>query len=90
MSIKSATFNHQGLFKGTLLSLKNKPLCLKGLIYLITRATEIIKYRHKGDIETFSLRLNVRPYNKLDKKVADFKECKEELITPHNTKCFHH
>jgi len=36
-----------------------------------------------------SLGLNIRPYNKLDKEVADFKEYKEELTTPHNTKCFY-
>jgi len=28
----------------------------------------------------------MRPYNKLNKEVIDFREYKGELITPHNTK----
>jgi len=31
----------------------------------------------------------MRPYNRLDKEVVDFKECKEELTTPYNTECFY-
>jgi len=31
----------------------------------------------------------MRPYNRLDKKVVDFKEYKEELIMPHNIECFY-
>jgi len=50
---------------------------------------KIVKRRHKGDIKIFSLRLNIRPYNRLDKEVVDFKECKEGLTEPHNTKYFH-
>jgi len=42
---------------------------------------KIVKCRHKGDVKTLSLRLNMRPYNKSDKEVADFKECKEGLAT---------
>jgi len=40
-------------------------------------------------IKLFSGRLNIRPYNKLDKEVIDFKEYKKGLTTPHNTKCFY-
>ena len=41
-------------------------------------------------IKLFSSRLNIKPYNKLDKGVVDFREYKEGLITPYNTKCFHY
>jgi len=50
---------------------------------------KIIKRRHKGNIKMFSLKLNIRPYNRLDKEVIDFKEYKEGLTEPHNTKCFY-
>ena len=51
---------------------------------------KIIKSRRKGDVKIFSLRLNTRPYNRLDKEVVDFKECKGGLTTPHNIKCFYY
>jgi len=35
-------------------------------------------------LKLLSGRLNTRPYNRLDKEVADFKECKEELTTLYN------
>jgi len=73
-----------------LLSFKNKPLGLKDLIHFIIRTTKIIKRRYKGDVKMFSLGLNIRPYNKLDKEVADFKEYKEGLIMPYNTECFYY
>jgi len=41
-------------------------------------------------IKFFSDRLNIRPYNKLDKEVADFREYKEGLITPYDIKCFYY
>jgi len=37
-----------------------------------------------------SLRLNIRPYNRLDKEIIDFKEYKEGLTMPHNTKRFYY
>ena len=40
-------------------------------------------------IKFLSNRLNIKPYNRLNKEVIDFKECKEELITPYNTKYFY-
>jgi len=42
---------------------------------------KIIKRRFKGDIKTLSLGLNIRPYNRSDKEVVDFRECKEGLVT---------
>jgi len=41
-------------------------------------------------IKPLSNRLNIRPYNRLDKEVIDFKEYKEELITLHDIKCFYY
>jgi len=32
----------------------------------------------------------MKPYNRLDKEVRDFKEYKEGLITPHSTKYFYY
>ena len=39
--------------------------------------------------KSLSFRLNIRPYNKLNKEVIDFRECKEGLIMPRDTKCFY-
>jgi len=41
------------------------------------KAIKIVKYRRKSNIKTLSLRLNTRPYDRLDKEVTDFRECKE-------------
>ena len=54
--------------------------------FLKAKIIKIIKCRHKGNIKTLSLKLNTRPYNRLDKEVIDFKECKEGLITLYNIK----
>jgi len=51
---------------------------------------KIVKRRRKSNIKMLSLRLNIRPYNRLDKEVVDFRECKEGLITQHDTKCFYY
>jgi len=50
---------------------------------------DLSKGNRQFAIKFLSSRLNMRPYNKLDKEVADSKEYKEGLITPHDTKCFH-
>ena len=41
-------------------------------------------------LKPFSSQLNIKPYNRLDKKVADFRECKGGLAMLCTTKCFHH
>jgi len=33
--------------------------------------------------------VNIRPYNRLDKEVIDFKECKKELIMPYDIEYFY-
>ena len=48
------------------------------------------KCRRQFTFKMLSLRLNTRPYNRLDKEIADFTECKEEPVVPYITKCFHH
>jgi len=39
--------------------------------------------------KVLSFRLNIRPYNKLDKEVIDFRECKDGLATLYNTRYFY-
>jgi len=60
------------------------------IFFLKMKTMKIIKRRYKGNVKMLSLRLNMRPYNKLDKKVADFKEYKEGLTTLHDTKYFYY
>jgi len=73
-------FNYYRLFKSALLGLKNKLLCLKSLIYLIIRIIKIIKRRYKGSIKIYSLKLNMKPYNKLSKEVEDFRDLYNKYI----------
>ena len=68
------------LYKGSLLSRQGTNRLLRALLSLKERKGKI-------PFQTLGLRLNMRPYNRLDKEVADFRECKEELVTQHNTKC---
>jgi len=49
--------------------------------FLKIKIIKIVKRRCKSNIKTLSLKLNIRPYDKLDKEVIDFRECKEGLIT---------
>jgi len=51
------------------------------MLLLRTKIMKIVKRRHKSNVEILSLRLNIRPYNRLDKEVVDFKECKEGPAT---------
>jgi len=68
------------------LSFSSYPLSLIKMFFLRAKMIKIIKHRRKGNVKTFSLGLNVRPYNRLDKEVADFREYKGELIKLYNTK----
>jgi len=47
------------------------------------------KHKEQFTFKTLSFILNTRPYNKLDKKVTDFKELKNEPAVPHTTKYFY-
>jgi len=63
------------------LSFSGHLLSLIKIFFLKIKIIKIVKRRHKGDIKVISLRLNIRPYNRLDKEVVDFRECKEGLTT---------
>ena len=62
----------------------------KGMILLILQRLQFIIGSKELVIQFLSNKLNTRPYNRLDKEVVDFIECKEEPVVPHTTKCFHH
>ena len=51
---------------------------------------EFIINSKKLTLKPLSSRENISHYNRLNKEVADFKECKGGLVMLHNTKCFHH
>ena len=59
-------------------------------IILITEATQLRPSSDEIPLKPISLRLNIRPYNRLDKEVINFRECKEELATQYDTKCFYY
>jgi len=44
----------------------------------------------KLTVEFLSNKLNIKPYNKLDKKVIDFKETKDRLVILCTIKCFYY
>ena len=55
-------------------------------ILLITQQLKIITSSQELTLKFLSSRLNVKPYNKLSKKVGDFKDNKGELEVPYITK----
>jgi len=69
------------------LGFSSHPLSLTKTFFLRVKIIKIVKGRHKGNVKTLSLKLNVRPYNRLNKEVVDFREYKEGLETQYNTKC---
>jgi len=54
------------------------------------KAISLSKNKGQFTLKLFSSRLNIRPYNRLDKEVIDFKEYKKGLITLYNTKYFYY
>ena len=70
--------------------LKSPLLSLSSLILSFIRITKLFQNNSKLIIKFYSSKLNIRPYNKLDKEVIDFREYKEGLATQHNTKCFYY
>jgi len=63
---------------------------VKYLSLFIIKTLGFSKDNRQLTLKFLSSKLNIRPYDRLDKEVIDFKECKEELITPYNTKCFYY
>ena len=70
-------------------SLINPILLSQNTLFISMKIVNLSESNRQFTIKPLSGRLNARPYNKLDKEVADFKECKEGLTMPYNTKCFH-
>ena len=62
----------------------------KGTVLLILQRLQFITSSQELVIQFLSNKLNTRPYNKLNKEVTDFTECKEEPVVLYTTKCFHH
>jgi len=72
------------------MGLKSPLLSLSSLIFSFIKTIKLFQSDSKFTIKLFSSRLNIKPYNRLDKEVVGFKECKEGLITLYNTKYFHY
>jgi len=60
-----------------------------GMVVFVIKTMQLQSGSDKVFFKALSLKLNTRPYNKLDKEVADFRECKYGLTTPHNTRYFY-
>jgi len=71
----------------SLTSLMNLILLSQNALLISIKMIDLSKSNKQLAIKFLSSKLNTRPYNRLDKEVIDFKECKEGLIMPHNTKC---
>ena len=54
------------------------------------QSLELIIDSRQLTFKSYNNKLNTRPYNRLDKKVTDFKESKGGPAAPYTTKCFHH
>ena len=66
-------------------------LKLSKSMFLFTLQTiQVIISQRELVFQLLSSRLNTRPYNRLDKEVADFKKHKGGPAVPHNTKYFHY
>jgi len=62
----------------------------KSIVLLIPKRLKFITGSQELVIQFFSNKLNTKSYNRLNKKIADFKEPESEPVMPHNTKYFHH
>jgi len=71
------------------MSVKVMTFLFTSMIVLVIKIMQLRLSSSKIPLKPISLGLNIRPYNKLDKEVTDFKECKEGLTMPYNTKCFY-
>ena len=84
------SFKTSQLSKCNYLSIKGLLLSSNSLLLNSTRSLKFSKHKEQFIFKMLSFRLNTRPYNRLDKKVTDFKEPKNRPVVPHTTKCFHH
>jgi len=65
----------------------NLILLSQNTLFINIKIINLSKGNRQLAIKFFSSRLNIKPYNKLDKEVINSKKYKEELITLHNTEC---
>jgi len=72
------------------MSVKMMTFLFISTIILIIKMMQLQPGSSKVSLKAISLGLNVRPYNRLDKEIVDFKECKEGLATQHDTKYFYY
>jgi len=71
------------------LSIKSTLLSNNSLLFSSTGPLKFSKHRKQFTFKTLSFKLNTKPYNRLDKKVTDFKKPKNRPAVLCNTKCFH-
>ena len=74
---------------GSEMSVKVTTFLFISTIVLIIKAMQLQPNSSKVSLKPIGLGLNIRPYNRLNKEVADFKKYKGGLITLYNTKCFY-
>ena len=90
------TYFFTDLFKTSQISkcshLSLKSLLLNSSNFLLSnlKLLKLTKCRGQFTLKMFSLKLNTKPYSRLDKEVANFKEHKNKPVVPHTIKCFHH
>jgi len=71
---------------GSKTSIKVTMFLFTSTVVLVMKMMQLQSGSNKVFLKALSLRLNMRPYSKLDKEVADFRECKDGLTTPHDTR----
>ena len=62
----------------------------QNIILLIIQNLELITGSRQLTLKFYSNKLNIKPYNRLDKKVTDFKKPKDGPAMLCTTKCFHY
>jgi len=74
---------------GGKISVKVTTFLFISIIIFVIKMMQLQLGNNKVFFKALSLKLNIRPYNRLDKEVADFRECKDGLTIPHDTRCFY-
>jgi len=74
---------------GSSMSLTNPILLSQNTLLISMKTMDLSKSNRQLTIKLLSSRLNMRPYDRLDKEVIDFRECKEGLATQYNIKYSH-
>jgi len=72
------------------MSIKMTTFLFISAIVFIIKIIQLQLSSSKIPFKPIGLKLNARPYNRLDKEVIDFKEYKGGLTMLHNTKYFYY